>query len=116
MLADFYGFLQIYHSYFNEKLRADKLASFTLAYKSSAVFVHKFLRACQTKFFDINSKQIKRFGMGWGEYMQKTLSYLNLFTDFNLLSCISRNRYFCASQQAQKHSFFIIICCLNKSP
>ena len=36
----FYGFLQIYHSYYNEKLRVDKLASFTLAYKSLAVFVY----------------------------------------------------------------------------
>ena len=35
----FYGFPQLYHSYFNEKLRVDKLASFTLAYQSLAVFV-----------------------------------------------------------------------------
>ena len=34
----FYDFLQIYHSYYNKQLRVDKLASFTLAYKSLAVF------------------------------------------------------------------------------
>ena len=33
----FYGFLQIYHSYYNEKLRVDKLASFALAYKSLVI-------------------------------------------------------------------------------
>ena len=35
----FYGFLQIYHSYYKEKLRIDKLDAITLAYKSFAVFV-----------------------------------------------------------------------------
>ena len=35
----FYGFLQIYHSHCNKKLRVDKLASFMLACKSFAVFV-----------------------------------------------------------------------------
>ena len=36
----FYGFLQIYHSYYNKQLRADTLVSFTLACKSFAVFVY----------------------------------------------------------------------------
>ena len=27
------------------------------------------------------------------KYIQKTVSYLNIFTDFKLLSCISRNRF-----------------------
>ena len=36
----FYGFLQIYHSYYNEKSRVDKLASFTLAYKGLAYIKH----------------------------------------------------------------------------
>ena len=35
----FNGFLQNYYFYYKEKLRVDKLASFTLAYKSFAVFV-----------------------------------------------------------------------------
>ena len=35
----FYGYLQIYNSHYNEKLRVDKLASFTLAYKSLAIFI-----------------------------------------------------------------------------
>ena len=35
----FYNFLQIYHSYYNEKLRVDKLASFAIGYKTFAVFV-----------------------------------------------------------------------------
>ena len=61
------GYFIIYHSYYNEKLRVDKLASFTLAYKSLAVFVCQFLRTSQTKCFDINFEYIKRFYEFWGE-------------------------------------------------
>ena len=57
-------------------------------------------RTCQTKLFDINSEHIKRINC-WAKYIQKTFRYLNLFTDFNLFSCISRNGFFCASQPAQ---------------
>ena len=32
-------FLKIYHSYYNEKLRVDKLAYLTPAYNSLAIFV-----------------------------------------------------------------------------
>ena len=35
----FYSFLKIYYSYYKEKLKVNKLASITLAYKSFAVFV-----------------------------------------------------------------------------
>ena len=87
-----YGFLQIYHSYYNKKLRVYKLASFTPAYKSLVAFVCQFSRTRQTKFFDVNSEYITRINKFWAKYIEKTVSYLNLFTDFNSLSCISRNQ------------------------
>ena len=77
----FTGLLQIYHSYYNEMLTVDKLTSITLAYNSLAVFV-------------INSEYMKRITKFGTKYIQKTISYLNLFTDFNLLSWISRNQSF----------------------
>ena len=90
----FYGLLQIYHYYYIEKLRVDKLASFTLSYKSLTVFVCQYSRTWQTKAFYINSEHIKRINKFRAKCIQKTVSYLNLFTDFNLLPCVLRNRRF----------------------
>ena len=45
-----------------------------------------------SKIFYINSEYIERINKFGAKYIQKTVSYLNLFTDFNLLSRISRNR------------------------
>ena len=47
--------------------------------------------------------------------VRRAVSYLNLFAGFRLLSCVSRDRFFCAGRRAQCRSFFTIICCLNKS-
>ena len=78
MLAGFYGFLQIYHSYYSEKLRVGKLASFTLAHKSLAVFVCSFSRTWQTKFFDINSEYVKRINKFWGEICSENYQLFEL--------------------------------------
>ena len=98
-----YGFQQIYHSHYNEKLREDKLASFMLAYKSFTVFVYQYLRTCQTKFFDINSEHIKRINVL--TYYKIHVSYLNIFTDFNLLSHILKNRFFVQVNQLSSTHF-----------
>ena len=45
-----------------------------------------------SKIFYINSEYIERINKLGAKYIQKTVSYLHLFTDFNLLSRISRNR------------------------
>ena len=63
----------------NALLRVDKLASLTPAYNSFAVFVYQSSA--------LNTRNVSTsFG---AKYIQKTVSYLNLFTDFNLLRCIT---------------------------
>ena len=85
-----------------EKLKVDKLTSLTPAYNSLAVVVYKFLRTQQTKFFNISTEYMKYVNKFWVKYIQKSVSYLNLFTDFNLFWwCITRNQLFCPSQPAQ---------------
>ena len=41
----------------------------------------------------------------WEKYIQRTVSYLNLFTNFNLLSCITRNRSFVRVNQLSSTYF-----------
>ena len=90
------GFLQVYYSYHHEKLRIDKLAFCMPAYKSLAIFVCWFLRTRQTEFFDISIEYIKCVNalcLYGAKYIQKIANYLNLFADFNELSCIMKNLF-----------------------
>ena len=93
-----YGFLQIYHSYYNEKSRVDKLASFTLAYKSFAVFVYQFLRTFQTKFFNINSEYIKRINKFWGKIYSENCQLFESFYRFQFtLMYLEKSIFLCES-------------------
>ena len=47
-----------------------------------------------TRVFEIKSLTCSLMPSVGTKYTQKAISYLNLFTDFNLLSCFSRNRVF----------------------
>ena len=78
----FYDFLLIYHSYYNEKLRVDKLASFTPPYKSFALLVLYFLRTCQTKIFDMNSEYVKHINKLWGEIYSENCQLFESFYRF----------------------------------
>ena len=77
-----YSFLQIYHSFYNEKLRVYKLASFMLAYKNLAVFVYEFLRTRQTKLFDVNFEYTKRINKFWGEIYPENCQLFESFYRF----------------------------------
>ena len=97
----FYVFLQIYHFYYNEKLRVDKLASFTIGYKILAVFVCYFLRTCQTKFFDTNSEYIKRTNKFWAKIYSENRQLFESFYRFHFTFMYLEKSIFCASQPGQ---------------
>ena len=94
----FYGFLQIYHSYY---IPTFLLASFTIGYKILAVFVCYFLRTCQTKFFDTNSEYIKRTNKFWAKIYSGNRQLFESFCRFHFTFMYLEKSIFCASQPGQ---------------
>ena len=76
---------KICHSYYNEELRTDKLASFTPSLQQLGCMCLLLFENITNKIFDISTKYKKcviKFG---AKYIEKAVSYLNLFTDSDLL-------------------------------
>ena len=94
---------QIYHSYYKEKSRVDKLACFTIAWKSLAVFVYYFLRTCQTKFFKVNSEYIKPINKFWGKIYSENCQLFEFIYRFQFAFMYLEKSTLCANQPAQYH-------------
>ena len=76
----FYGFLQIYHSYYNKKLKLDKLASFMLAYKRAWLYLPVSFENMPSKVFFIVTLNTKNVPTSFGaKNIQKTKNSKNIF-------------------------------------
>ena len=85
-----------------EKSRVEKLIGFLYASLQELCGICLLVfENTGNKVFDINSEYIKRITKFWGEIYSENCQLFESFTDFNLHSWISRNRFFCASQRAQ---------------
>ena len=67
------------------------------------------------KVFYINSEYIKRINKFWDKIYSDNCQLFESFYRFQFTFMYLKKSTFCASQLAQQHSFFTIICCLNPS-
>ena len=72
------------------KMKVDKLASLTSAYKSLAVFVRWFLRTWQTKFFGVSIEYIKCVHMFWDEIHSENCQLFESFLQISIYLHLSR--------------------------
>ena len=72
----------IYHSYYNEKLRVDKL---TFVHQPTTAWLYLAENVANKVFFDIGTEHMKYVNKVWDEIYSENCHLFESFTDFNLL-------------------------------